>query len=757
MTKICILVLLIESSGLCIDFEISARKYVRPPSQDFFETVKRPRRIYNQLSAEQLDPQKGPEIRIALAIDASSATVTSTQPMIAYAAETTNLVGLDTLQATVKLEGESKRSTATYRVQVSGLRSRKEAEAAAKNILQQFDEKIEKNYDDKQAVYKLKVGEYRSQRDAQIMLVRLKDAGYKAASLVRSDSMSSVSAIVFSSQGERLLSSQKSITFVPGSPGAVLQFSAKAYRGKIQVVINQRGRLNVINFVQMEDYLRGVVPNELSPKAFPELEALKAQAVAARTYAIHNRGQFASEGYDLLSTALSQVYAGIDSEHPLSNKAVEETEGIVATYGSEPINALYTSTCGGHTESSENVFTKAVPYLVGVPCVVQRRSRRATENTLQTKREMKVLLGDYGRPMTREAAILAVLGLPLPESIDDEYLRQHPTQREVARWLIHISKLLHRKSPELPDNLVLLAGFAEGLEQAVYGSESPSRLLTDADAEYILGSEAGKFSPSTRKTIAALTSEGILTAAPDGSFKDRISRATALSAIFQSLARLNLPMLQTGSLRSIEANRLRLKLADKETDVELGHRLYLFRVIKESYLPASLVRIVGGEKVVFHKDDSGQIDYLEVHLNANGAANDRFSIYSRWQMRYTAQELRAKLLEEKVNVGEIIDLVPVRYGVSNRIVELRVIGSQKEQTLSKLRIRSALGLRENLFIIEREYSQTGQIVAYHFIGRGWGHGVGLCQVGAYGLARKGFSYEEILKSYYSGIQLSKVY
>jgi stage II sporulation protein D len=73
------------------------------------------------------------------------------------------------------------------------------------------------------------------------------------------------------------------------------------------------------------------------------------------------------------------------------------------------------------------------------------------------------------------------------------------------------------------------------------------------------------------------------------------------------------------------------------------------------------------------------------------------------------------------------------------------------------RIRSALGLREQLFVIDRKYDEQGRLTNFVFTGRGWGHGVGMCQVGAYGMARAGLPYEQILKNYYTGIDLTKMY
>jgi stage II sporulation protein D len=104
-------------------------------------------------------------------------------------------------------------------------------------------------------------------------------------------------------------------------------------------------------------------------------------------------------------------------------------------------------------------------------------------------------------------------------------------------------------------------------------------------------------------------------------------------------------------------------------------------------------------------------------------------------------------------VGEVHDLVPKRLGVSGRVVELAVVGSAGQLSLKGLRVRWGLGLRENLFVIDRETGLRGEVKGFVFTGKGWGHGVGLCQVGAFGMAQAGSKFEEILAHYYSGVKL----
>ncbi len=139
------------------------------------------------------------------------------------------------------------------------------------------------------------------------------------------------------------------------------------YRGVAEVWTNSGGTLAGINELPLEDYLYGVVPRELPPVPYGLPEAQKAQAVAARTYALANLGKRSADGYDLLPTTGDQVYGGYEAEHPVSTAAVDATRGTVAMYDGDFIVTLYHSTSGGYTANSEDVYTAEVPYLRGVP------------------------------------------------------------------------------------------------------------------------------------------------------------------------------------------------------------------------------------------------------------------------------------------------------------------------------------------------------------------------------------------------------
>ncbi|SHK36023.1 stage II sporulation protein D [Fibrobacter sp. UWB12] len=138
------------------------------------------------------------------------------------------------------------------------------------------------------------------------------------------------------------------------------------YEGEFVVTANGN-KLNAINVIDIEDYLRGVVPYEIGKLDESKFEALKAQAVAARTYAYKHFGSRKTQGFDVYADTRDQVYKGLHSATDITDKAVRETEGVVMTYNGEFITAYYHSTCGGETEGVATWGRPDHPYLKNKP------------------------------------------------------------------------------------------------------------------------------------------------------------------------------------------------------------------------------------------------------------------------------------------------------------------------------------------------------------------------------------------------------
>ena len=158
------------------------------------------------------------------------------------------------------------------------------------------------------------------------------------------------------------------IKIIPvGNTKIMVMFNGQKYRyrGNMEIDIDKEYRkLNVINIIGIEEYLYGVLKKEISPR-WPA-EALKAQAVAARTFAIFNMNKYIDKGYNICASTNSQAYGGVNHEDPLTNKAVDETRGMIIAYKGKLINAVYHSDSGGYTEDSENVWGSFLPYLRSV-------------------------------------------------------------------------------------------------------------------------------------------------------------------------------------------------------------------------------------------------------------------------------------------------------------------------------------------------------------------------------------------------------
>lgn len=738
-----------------------------------------------------------PVIRVALATDVRSATISTTGHLLNSNDDGSTLVALDVARVRVEphlLSPLPVNDTDVFQVQVAGLESRDAAEQKAKEVRDAINEDLQIVFDTKSSTWAVAVGPKRPQIEAEEIRSSLETAGLDAlvvntnpqtgnfsagtantgnlksdttgggAQTVRATARFSLPTreVVATAAGAgRLFSSSAPVLFASDSQTNPVRFDDRPYRGRIEVFANMRGALTVVNVLGLEDYVKGVVPNELSAGGFPLLEAHKAQAIAARTYAMRNRGQFMSQGYDLLPTTRSQVYRGLVSENSLSSRAVDETRGIVATYNGEPINALYTSTCGGRTEDAGNIFNEGVPYLRGRECAAEGRAA-VSSYTVRTKRDPSELKDEQNVPFARDVALLTTQNLTsLRDRVSDSWLKDEAEVNEVRSWLSSVARLAHQGAPVVTDLVNHPGEFATALSNAVYGESRAGTLLNNADVEYFLAvRDANEIPEANRADVAMMIRDGYMPVLPDATLRPRepLSRGRALHAIARILEARGFLQLQKATARpAISDNLVVRSVKGKDLVINVGADAFLFRQIGEATYPVRSVAIVGGEPVVFHLNASGEVDYLEVKPSPNGAAADRFSPFTNWTAELSLSQVRERLGRYASGIGSLTDLQVMARGSSRRATDLEVVGTEGTRHVLGGRIRSALGLREQLFVIERRYDEDGHVVGFTFLGRGWGHGVGMCQVGAYGLAKQGFSYDQILKAYYTGIDLTRMY
>lgn len=164
------------------------------------------------------------------------------------------------------------------------------------------------------------------------------------------------------------------------------------YRGGVSFKIGTNNRLTVINVLKLEEYLYGVVPNEM-PASW-NIEALKAQAISARNFAVKNLNKYSKLGFNLCATTASQVYKGLSSEHRNSNSAVDSTKGQLLYYNNDIAEVYYHSSSGGQTENSENIWSASFPYLKGVQDPYSLGSPHDNWEVEFTKEQIEKLLRD---------------------------------------------------------------------------------------------------------------------------------------------------------------------------------------------------------------------------------------------------------------------------------------------------------------------------------------------------------------------------
>ncbi|HEX8846606.1 MAG TPA: SpoIID/LytB domain-containing protein, partial [Pyrinomonadaceae bacterium] len=670
----------------------------------------------------------------------------------------------------------------SFRVEVAIVGSRAEADRAARELRELTNEATEVTFEATANRWTVRVGTNLSATKAGDLLARIEEAGYINLTIVNNRGPLGAGAsgnpnnvrpvartsgprrevVGYSTGSQRLFNTSAPITFASADETAApVRFNEKPYRGRLEVFANPRGSLTVVNVLGLEDYVRGVVPNELSPGGYPSIEALKAQAVAARTYAVRNRNQFAADGFDLLPTTRSQVYGGLSTEHPLSTRAVDETRGLVATYKEEPINALYTSTCGGRTEDVENIFNEATPYLRGRECSLEGKAHFSSF-IVRSSRDLPEIREEANASLARDTALLEIHGLePGSRRLTDAWLNSPLSQAEARSWLSTASRLARQPAPVISDDVTRLPSFSTALASAVFGEARADTLLSDADVEYLLPfRDAGEIPARNRPDVAWLVRDGYLTPYPDATLRPReqMSRARALRTIARLLESRGSFGLQKGTTRPTTAGALILRSTkNRDQPITVAADAFLFRVFGDNAYQMRSIPLVGGEAVTFHLNSRGEIDFLEVRSAPNGAAADRSSPYANWTAMLSVAEVQSKLSRWSSGIGALTDLRIAARGSSRRATDLAIVGTRGTAHLRGGRIRSALGLREQLFVIDRRYDDAGRVVGFTFTGRGWGHGVGMCQVGAYGLSRQGLSYDKILKAYYTGIELSRLY
>lgn len=690
-----------------------------------------------------------PTIRIGFSVDVARVAVSAKGGVALTFGDRTTTVSA----ATFAIADASLNDGPRYRVQIASVSDRSQAEAIAKRVAAETGHAGDSIWNDSTRTFQVKAGKFPAREDAAAFARQLSSNGFPGAFVSTDGASGAPTGLV------KMLETGGTGSIAVIRPMNAAEFVAidgNPVRGVVEIRAGTSG-VTAVNIVNIEDYLRGVVPNELSPLQFPQIEALKAQAVAARTYALKNMGQYKERGYDICATPACQVYKGQATEHPVTDQAVEDTRGVVAMYGGEPINALFTSTCGGHTEDGFNIFpTQTQSYLKGVACEAETQ-RVAIARASSPLAE----LGE-GQTLNRDVALMLAFDVVGENAEDAAWLKASLANEEAVSYPARLLRAVNRRGCEsaVPGtDLARRGAFFAHVARTFCFKERGDRLLSSSEATFLQRAEdaSGFANAEEARAAAILVQEDIVTPSSSGRLdpSGRITRSQAIGI----LARIALKVAPVFSERVEFAGgtegTLRFRRGERVDTLRTSDRVRLFRELSGVPIATSELALTQGDRVRLIQDSDARVVFLSAEQSRLGPSADRTSRFYRWEESLTPEAL-VKSMRRYGDPGEVRDLEVLRTGVSGRVIELRVVGSARDITLKGLDIRFALGVRENLFVIDREVDSAGNVKRFVITGKGWGHGVGLCQVGAFGMAQAGATYDQIIKHYYSGVELRSV-
>lgn len=647
--------------------------------------------------------------------------------------------GASTLRRGFTADAPNRNAQTRYGVQVATSTDKNAVDALVQRIQTETGQRVDAVFDPSTTTggtYRILAGDFPDTQSANPLLEDLTNRGYNKGMIVvrrPSDQPFERKIEITDDEGDHYTITTASLLVMPQT-GDTIAIGDKPYRTSARLFINSRGTLNVINELNLEDYLKGVVPAEMGPKVYDELEGLKAQAIAARTYAVRNLAQFRTEGFDICPGPACQAYLGFSGEEALSNQAVQQTAGLVMTYEGKPIDALFTSTCGGETSDVQTMFpNRNEPYLKRARCVEMEMTAIAGRADSGLLSEMQMSGRIFG----------AVAGV-----------RDNATFTEAINGAASATGfnaanagIVPLRSARRGDVLRYLAN--------VFSLDRNARTLTlPEDRQYFFPQTSGVENDPAYQAAAFLVKYSLWPAQEiDKVDLNAPMPREELYAILNAWLRKH-DMLNevTGKIAAIDGRRVTLKTEGKLTSYTLPADLPIFRRLGDRYEEYANAPVMIGDRAIITRNSRNAVVAMTINANYDGATFDRTSSFANWTRSYRADEL-VKSINGRYPIQQLIDLRPVTIDASQRIAEMEFTAEGgRKFTVKGLPIRWSLNVPDNLFVFEKTKDPDG-MDRYTFYGKGWGHGIGMCQVGAYGMAFRGYKFDQILKRYYTGIEI----
>ncbi|HEX9161096.1 MAG TPA: SpoIID/LytB domain-containing protein [Thermoanaerobaculia bacterium] len=629
---------------------------------------------------------------------------------------------------------------AHYGVQVTSVSDLTSVNAFVEKFQRDTGQHADVVFDPAAGAYRVIVGDFPDPGAAGSMKTDLGQRGYTGEMpVVRRASTATFDKVhkIVDDEGEESTLRGDSILILPVS-SHTLTIAGQPYRGAARLFINPRGLLNVINELNLEDYLFGVVPAEMGPAIFDEIEALKSQAVAARTYAVRNMRNFATEGYDICPGPACQAYKGFSGENALSTQAVNDTAGLIITYGGKPIDALYTSTCGGETSDLGTMFPgRNEPYLKRARCV------ELDMVTLAGRADSGLLTEQEGSARLF-AALAALPDQPATWAAGD-----------VERAVLAAQRLTGARETDIPKPSSSRRGDVLRYLAAVMRIDDKARITTLPEDRRYFFPRTGTPDDQAYLAAAFLMKFGVLPAQDI----DRIDLSAAmpheeLYALLSSWLREHSAVQDaTGKILTLNGRAVTLKAEGKTQSFTLPAGIPIFRRLGDRLQEYANVPVMLGDRAFIYFGYDKRPVAMIVQGNLDGASFDRTSSFANWTRSYRADEL-VPVINRRNPIQQLIDIRPVTIDASQRVAELEVTAEGgRKFMLRGLPVRWSLNVPDNLFTYDKTKDPDG-VDRYTFFGKGWGHGTGFCQVGSYGMAFRGAKFDEILKHYYTDVEIT---
>jgi stage II sporulation protein D len=676
-----------------------------------------------------------PKIRVGLLVD---------QPRVTFprTADGYYLVtdkGPSTLRRGFTVNAPLAEATVRYAVQMAAISDQSSAQGLVDKLKSETGLRADMTFDPASGTFKILAGDFATSEAAAPTRAQLTERGYGRDLLVvrrPSDQPFERRFEIVDDEGDRTTVDAPALAIFPATADTLV-LDKQPYRTSARLVINPRGLINVINELNLEDYLLGVVPAEMGPSIYDEVEALKAQAVAARTYAIRNLRQFESEGYDICPGPACQAYKGFAGEHELSTRAVRETAGLVATYNGQLIDSLYSATCGGETSDVGTMFPgRNEPYLRRAKCV---------------ELEMVTIDGRADSGLLSETQVNARLFTALTDLPEATSWSGREVAAAVTAAMRAVGFPQRQATPASSRRGDVLRYLATTM-----GLDQKARVvMLPEDRKYFFPESSNPEDPA-HLAAAFLVKYGIWPA----QFIDRVRLDEAMpreelyALLGAWLREQNYVRDAEGKILSVNGRRVTLKQKGESTAHTLPANIPILRKLGDRYQEYAQVPVMIGDRATVIIGADKRVAAMVVQANYDGAAFDRTSSFSNWTRSYRADELVTSI-NRRNPIQQLVDIRPVTIDASQRVAELEVTAEgNRKFMLRGLPVRWSLNVPDNLFVYDKTKDADG-VDRYTFYGKGWGHGTGMCQVGAYGMAFRGWTFDRILKNFYAGIEIVK--